>query len=315
MNAGLRTMLESDLPLVLSWRNAEDVRKNMYTSHIISEEEHRVWWDKKKFDPTSRLLIFEMENEPVGVVTFSNYTGEGGTATWAFYSGNRSRRGIGSLMERSALEYAFETLRLRKLECEVLAFNRPVINFHLKYGFTIEGVFRESYKRGDQYFDIYRLSMLSSEWYRYVKPALSDVINSARSYVGKEIISDLDVSENAVNAYATATGDNNPIHSDEGYAKSMGFPGRIAHGMLVGAELSRIFATDFPGPGTIYVSQSLEFKLPLVVDVPAEIRLKVISQIGRRLQVETHAIQSENLCVTGLAVLMAPKRDFGDLRR
>ena len=44
MNARLRAMTESDLPRVLSWRNAEDVRKNMYTSHIITEPEHRAWW-------------------------------------------------------------------------------------------------------------------------------------------------------------------------------------------------------------------------------------------------------------------------------
>ena len=261
---------------------------------------------KQQSNPASRLLIFEVEDEPAGVVIFSNYTGKGGTATWAFYSGDRARRGIGSTMERGALEYAFEQLGVRKLECEVLSFNRSVINFHVKFGFTIEGVFREAYKRGDNYFDIYRLSMLADEWTKYVKPALT-AIEWQTSWVGKEITSGLYISAIAVNAYAMATGDQNPIHSDEEYAKAMGFPGRIAHGMLVGAELSRIFASDFPGPGTVYVSQSLEFRFPLIVDMPAQLKLKVISQIGRRLQVETHAIQGEKLCVTGVAVLMAPQ--------
>jgi len=300
-------MSESDLPLVLSWRNAEDVRKNMYTTQVITEQEHRAWWDRQRLNPETRLLVFEIENKPFGVVVFSNYTGEGGTATWAFYSGDRTRRGIGSLMECSALEYAFETLRVRKLECEVLSFNRSVINFHVKYGFTIEGIFRQAYKRDVEYFDIYRLSMLSSEWNRYIKPALSQISSGSAQYVGKEMVFDLNVSASAVDAYAMATGDQNPIHSDLRYAQSMGFAGRIAHGMLVGAELSRIFAMVFPGPGTVYISQSLEFRLPVMVNVPAQIRLKVISQIGRRLQVETHAIQGEKLCVAGLAVLMAPK--------
>ncbi|HEX7074286.1 MAG TPA: UDP-4-amino-4,6-dideoxy-N-acetyl-beta-L-altrosamine N-acetyltransferase [Hyphomicrobiaceae bacterium] len=300
-------MVENDLPLVLSWRNAEDVRKNMYTSHIITEQEHRSWWDAQQSNPASRLLIFEIAGEPAGVVTFSNYTGEGGTATWAFYSGDRTRRGVGSMMERSALEYAFEKLKVRRLECEVLSFNRAVVNFHVKHGFTIEGVFRLAFKRCDEYFDIYRLSMLADEWTKHVKPALTAMADGQASFVGKELVSELDLSTAAVSAYAAATGDKNPIHSDVDYARAMGFPGRVAHGMLVGTELSRIFSSDFPGPGTIYVSQSMEFKAPLFVDVQAQIKLKVISQIGRRLYVETHVHQDGRLCVTGIAVLMIPK--------
>lgn len=309
MKSNLRAMVENDLALVLSWRNAEDVRKNMYTSHIITEQEHRSWWSVQQVNPASRLLIFEIEGEPAGVVVFSNYTGIDGTATWAFYSGDRTRRGIGGMMERRALEYAFDTLRIRKLECEVLSFNRAVVSFHVKHGFTIEGVFRQAFQRGHEYFDIYRLSMLADEWARHVKPALVAMADGQANFVGKELASELDLSSAAVSAYAKATGDQNPIHSDVDYAKSMGFPGRIAHGMLVGAGLSRIFASDFPGPGTIYVSQSLEFKAPLLVDVQAQIKLKVISQIGRRLNVETVVHQDEKLCVTGLAVLMIPKID------
>lgn len=309
MNSRLRAMIEDDLPLVLSWRNAEDVRKNMYTSHIITEQEHRSWWGTQHVNPASRLLIFEIDGQPAGVVTFSNYMGEGSTATWAFYSGDRTRRGIGGMMERGALEYAFETLRVRKLECEVLSFNRAVVNFHVRHGFTIEGIFRQAFQRGDDYFDIYRLSMLADEWTKYVKPALIAIANGQVNFVGKEIVSELDLSVAAVSTYAEATGDRNPIHLDTDYAKTMGFPGRVAHGMLVGGELSRIFASDFPGPGTTYVSQSLEFKVPLLVDVPAQIKLKVVSQIGRRLHVDTHVRQAEKLCVTGLAVLMIPKID------
>lgn len=312
MNSKLRAMTESDLSLVLSWRNAEDVRKNMYTNHIITEQEHLSWWASQQTNPASRLLIFEIDDQPVGVVIFSRFTGENGTATWAFYSGDRARRGIGGMMECIALEYAFETLRVRKLECEVLSFNRLVVNFHVKHGFTVEGVFRQAYERDGEYFDIYRLSMLANEWTKHVKPALAAMANGQPRFVGRGLASVLDLSDAAVSAYAKATGDQNPVHSDTEYAKSLGFPGRIAHGMLIGGELSRIFASEFPGPGTIYVSQSMEFKAPLLVGVPAQIKLKVMSQIGRRLQVETQAIQNEKLCVTGLAVLMIPKKNGAD---
>jgi UDP-4-amino-4,6-dideoxy-N-acetyl-beta-L-altrosamine N-acetyltransferase len=311
MSSSLRQICAEDLPLVLSWRNAVDVRNNMYTNHVITEAEHRSWWEVQNINPATRLLMFEIDGQPAGVITFSQYTGENGTATWAFYSGDRSRRGVGGMMELAALEYAFETLRVRKLECEVLAFNSAVINFHLKHGFNIEGVFRQGYQRDGEYFDIYRLAMLAGEWAKYVKPALSAEANSDNKLVGREIISALDLSEATVDGYAEATGDRNPLHSDGKFAKAMGFDGRIAHGMLVGGELSRIFASEFPGPGTVYVSQSMEFNAPLLVGQPAHVRLKVIQQIGRRLQIETQAVQNDKICMTGLAVLMAPKKHAG----
>ena len=120
MTTLLRNMDKSDLETVLSWRNAESVRKNMYTHHLISQKEHRDWWNAQSVNPETRILICELEGEPLGVVSFTKYTGEGGTATWAFYSGNTSRRGIGRFMELAALDYAFEQLRVRRLECEVL---------------------------------------------------------------------------------------------------------------------------------------------------------------------------------------------------
>ena len=67
-------------------------------------------------------------------------------------------------MEFLALEHVFETLGLHKLSCEVLVFNEPVIRLHKKFGFQVEGMFREHHKMNDQYIDIVRLSLLAAEW-------------------------------------------------------------------------------------------------------------------------------------------------------
>ena len=68
-----------------------------------------------------------------------------------------------------------------------------------------------------------------------------------------------------IGAFAWATGDVNPIHMDEAYASTTRFKRRIAHGMLVGSYISALLGTEFPGPGTIYMSQHMRFMLPVYV--------------------------------------------------
>jgi UDP-4-amino-4,6-dideoxy-N-acetyl-beta-L-altrosamine N-acetyltransferase len=307
LNGFLRPMRESDLEQVLRWRNAPETRKNMYTFHEISPEEHRNWWQKQQASPTVRQLVYELDGEPAGVVNFTNYTGPGGSAMWAFYSGDTSRRGLGHGMEMAALHYAFDELRLRRLECEVLSFNRSVVDFHLRHGFTLEGTFRQAYQRDGETHDIHRLSLLEGEWRAHVEPHFATDVdgNSARRAPPHRFA--VDTSATTVDAYAAATGDANPIHLDDAFARSAGFRGRIMHGMLIGGALSRYFASEYPGPGTIYVSQSLEFRAPVFVDEPAEAILEVVSQIGRRLRLDVRVEQAGRVCATGQAVLVVPK--------
>jgi 3-hydroxybutyryl-CoA dehydratase len=68
-----------------------------------------------------------------------------------------------------------------------------------------------------------------------------------------------------IGAFAWATGDTNPVHMDEGYASRTRFKRRIAHGMLVGSYISALLGTEFPGPGTIYMSQGMRFMRPVYV--------------------------------------------------
>ena len=68
------------------------------------------------------------------------------------------------------------------------------------------------------------------------------------------------VEEVDINAFATLTGDTNPIHLDEDYALDTLFKGRIAHGALTASYISTVLGTLLPGPGAIYISQSLNFR-------------------------------------------------------
>ncbi len=71
------------------------------------------------------------------------------------------------------------------------------------------------------------------------------------------------VSAADVEGFAAVTGDTNPVHLDETYAAGTRFGRRIAHGMLAVSYISAILGTKFPGPGTIYLSQSVNFLAPV----------------------------------------------------
>ncbi|MGR5354128.1 UDP-4-amino-4,6-dideoxy-N-acetyl-beta-L-altrosamine N-acetyltransferase [Vibrio sp. DNB22_19_2] len=154
----------NDLDMILEWRNAPEVRSKMYTSHEISLEEHRAWFERLKEDPTKTYFLAQLNGEPVGVVGFSEINLVPGIATWAFYASPTAPRGTGSLMEYYALEYAFTNLELHKLRCEVLGFNQIVVKLHKKFGFVEEGRLRDAFYDGSTYHDIVHLGIFAPEW-------------------------------------------------------------------------------------------------------------------------------------------------------
>lgn len=161
----LRSLTEEDLPFVRAWRNAPEVRQNMYSRHEISEAEHRTWFHRMEQDPQALWFIHEDEaGQADGVVYFTQYRPSNGSAFWGFYAGTGAKPGVGVIMEFDALELAFSELGLHKLNCEVLVSNTQVVNLHQKCGFSQEGLFRDFHFDGEHYVDVVRLGILASEW-------------------------------------------------------------------------------------------------------------------------------------------------------
>lgn len=160
----LRPIREEEIETMRAWRNAPSIRLNMYTRHAISKEEHQAWWDKVQQRNDQQYFMFEMNGIPAGIVAFNDLDTNNQHSFWAFYASPEAPRGTGTKMEFLALEYAFNTLKLQKLSCEVLAFNEAVIKLHKKFGFEVEGVFRKHHKVEDQFIDVYRLGILAEEW-------------------------------------------------------------------------------------------------------------------------------------------------------
>lgn len=173
----IRPMTAEDLETVLSWRNLPQVRNYMKTNHIITEEEHYSWWARVHGHPDMRYLIAEDRGKMKGLVSFSSVNRYHGTGSWAFYIGeSERRRGMGSLLEFIALDYAFRSIELRKLCCEVLSNNPAVVKLHQRFGFQIEGCLRAQFVRDDQLLDSIQLAMFRVEWEEKYRQAALQVL-------------------------------------------------------------------------------------------------------------------------------------------
>ncbi|MBB4284407.1 MaoC family dehydratase [Roseospira goensis] len=110
--------------------------------------------------------------------------------------------------------------------------------------------------------------------------------------------------------FAGVSGDTNPAHMDEEYAATTLFKGRIAHGLLSGAVISALFGTKFPGPGCIYVSQTLKFKAPVrpgdTLRVTAEVT--ALNEAKKMATFKTIGTVGATVVVEGEATLMVPSR-------
>lgn len=159
----VRPMTRNDVDLVLEWRNHPDIRKYMYTQYEISPSEHQSWFERESKNSARQLLIFEIENKPMGFVNF-NIKDKIYLADWGFYTSPEAPEGTGLRLARCALDYAFKSLNLHKVCGEAIDFNQRSIEFHLKLGFQKEGVLREQYYNGESYKDVISFGILSHEW-------------------------------------------------------------------------------------------------------------------------------------------------------
>ena len=116
------------------------------------------------------------------------------------------------------------------------------------------------------------------------------------------------VSETDIVLFAGISGDNNPVHLNQEFAADTMFEGRIAHGMLTASFISTVLGMKLPGPGCVYMSQSLNFKAPVRAGdtVTARVTLKELK--GRRATFETVCTVGDMVVVDGEAVIFVPSR-------
>jgi 3-hydroxybutyryl-CoA dehydratase len=118
------------------------------------------------------------------------------------------------------------------------------------------------------------------------------------------------ISEADVYLYSGVTGDMNPAHINEVYARETFFKGRIVHGMLLGGMISAVLAMKLPGPGTIYVGQTLNFLAPVRFGdtITAKVEVVGVDRAKNRVRINTSCInEKEQEVLNGEAIVSPPK--------
>ncbi|HEY9348623.1 MAG TPA: MaoC family dehydratase [Inquilinus sp.] len=118
------------------------------------------------------------------------------------------------------------------------------------------------------------------------------------------------VTEADILMFSGVSGDTNPVHLNQVYAEGTRFRGRISHGLLSAGFISAVIGTRLPGPGSIYVSQTLQFKAPVRPGDTVTARVSVAGMMPERNRVvlQTRCYVGDRLVIDGEAVILVPSR-------
>lgn len=127
--------------------------------------------------------------------------------------------------------------------------------------------------------------------------------------VGMTALYSRTITDTDLRNFAGVSGDTNPLHLNEEYAKTTVFKKCVVHGMLTAGLISAVIGSKLPGPGCLYVSQTLFFKAPVYVGDTVYATAKVTELIPerRRAKLQTQCIVKDTVVLDGEAVVQLPK--------
>jgi 3-hydroxybutyryl-CoA dehydratase len=119
------------------------------------------------------------------------------------------------------------------------------------------------------------------------------------------------ISESDIYLFAGVTGDLNPAHINETYAKTTFFKTRIAHGMLLAGFISAVIAMQLPGPGTIYLHQNLDFKAPAKIGdtITAQVEITEIVKEKKHVRLKTTCTNQDGKVILDGEAVVSPPRE------
>ena len=126
--------------------------------------------------------------------------------------------------------------------------------------------------------------------------------------VGQRAVQDFLVDDRTIEVFGDASTDRNPLHFDDEFARTTQFGGRIAHGMITAAFISAMIGNVLPGPGAVYLGQTLKFRAPVRPGDTVRVELEVLDFDPERrgARVSTRAYVGDTLVVDGEAKVIAP---------
>jgi 3-hydroxybutyryl-CoA dehydratase len=128
--------------------------------------------------------------------------------------------------------------------------------------------------------------------------------------VGMEASYARKITSEDISAFAEVSGDTNPVHLDDAYAAGTMFKKRIAHGLLTASLFSTVLGTKLPGPGCIYLSQSMKFRAPVYIgdEVVATLRVMSLDADKARVTLACDCAVNGKTVLEGEAVMMVDRR-------
>jgi RimJ/RimL family protein N-acetyltransferase len=166
----LRPLLESDIPLLQKWINDPDVRQFLKRIFPAMEADEREWLERMHKNPDKDVvLMIIVKGQPIGTMGLHDINWKDRVATTGAMIGEKSfwGKGYGTDAKMALLNYAFNTLGLRKVMSRVFAFNKRSLAYSLHCGYKIEGrLSRQRFAYG-RYWDEIILGLFKSQWLPY----------------------------------------------------------------------------------------------------------------------------------------------------
>ena len=129
-------------------------------------------------------------------------------------------------------------------------------------------------------------------------------------YVGMTATTGKTITEADILMYAAVSTDTNPTHLNAEFAAGGPFKERVAHGMLTAGLISAVLGTQLPGPGTVYLAQTLRFRGPVKIGdtVTATVEVTEINLDKKRATLKTHCVAVGKTVIEGEATVLVPTR-------
>lgn len=303
----LRLVNELDAEFILKLRM--DSRYNQFLSSVSADvQAQKDWINRYKKDEAEGsqfyFIIEKIDGTPCGTIRV--YDLKEDSFCWGSWILNEDKTRYAAIESAFLIyQFGFENLGFHKSHFEVMKGNERVISFHQKMGAVQVGEDNDNF-----YFEITKAAVIEAktkiESNEKLKP--KDSYSISEIHVGMSSSYTRTVTDVDIQKFAEVTGDNNPVHLDDEYAKNTRFKSRIAHGLLTASFFSAIFGTKFPGQGSIYISQNLEFKRPVYLDdsVTATVVVKTVDIAKKRVVFETICTVDGTVVTSGSAELFVP---------
>lgn len=156
----------ADKASLREWRNDPAVSKWMYTNHVISEDEHSVWFDAMLADASKVYWKIVADGVAVGSVFLTGVSSQGSSCEWGMYLADVNARGKGVAQAACALSfrYAFNELAVDVVKCEAVAQNENAIGLYESVGYVRTGLQTDAVKRDNEMLSVVTLEMTRDSW-------------------------------------------------------------------------------------------------------------------------------------------------------